>query len=74
MSRYDSVSDVYFNGRNSTSTIINVEFNSGEIVHGFLSASPYRALRTIKNDINSMFNLEIDSYGSLWEIEGTVIH
>jgi hypothetical protein len=86
MSRYDSVSNVYFTkrnvhtpsyfegnpGRNITLTIINIEFNSGEMVHGYLSATPTRTLRTIRDDINSMFNLGIGSGPySLWDIIGT---
>ena len=89
MSRYDSVSNVYFtkrnvhtpsffkdnSGRNITLTIVNIEFNSGNMVHGYLSASPSRTLRTIQNDINSMFNLGIGGGPySLWDIDGTVIH
>jgi hypothetical protein len=89
MSRYNSVSKVYFTKRNVhtpsffegnpvrniTLTIINIEFNSGEMVHGYLSASPSRTLRTIQNDINSMFNLGIgDGPYSLWDVDGTVVH
>jgi hypothetical protein len=89
MSRYDSVSNVHFTernvhtpsyfkgnpGRNITLTIINIEFNSGEMVHGYLSATPTRTLRAIRDDINSMFNLGIGSGPySLWDVDGTVIH
>jgi hypothetical protein len=45
------------------------------MVHGYLSASPSRTLRTIQNDINSMFNLGIgDGPYSLWDVDGTVVH
>jgi hypothetical protein len=88
MSRYDSVSDVYFTkrdvhtpsffkdnpGRNITLTIVNIVFNSGNMVNGYLSASPSRNLRAIKNDINSMFNLNIGDLYSLWDVDGTVVH
>lgn len=88
MSRYDSVSDVYFTqenvhtpsffknnpGRNITQTIINIVFNTGETIHGYLSAGPTKTLTTIRKDINSMFNLGIGEPYSLWGVKGTVIH
>lgn len=36
--------------------------------------NPSRSLRIIQTDLNSMFGLDIGSYASLWDVDGTVIH
>ena len=47
---------------------INIDFIDGKMTH-----SPSYLGRKIRNDINSMFGLNIDKYGSDWDIETKMV-
>ena len=78
LERYPMVRDVFFTtklirlagepnerGENDIiRNIININFMDGKMTH-----SPSYTGRRIRNDINSMFNLDIDKYGSDWGME-----
>lgn len=49
-------------------TIINIDFIDGKMTH-----SPSYMLRKIKNQINPIFGLDIESYGSDWGLEGKMV-
>lgn len=48
--------------------IININFIDGEMTH-----SPTWTSKHIRNDINSMFGLNIEEYGSDWSIEWKMV-
>lgn len=50
-------------------TIIFINFIKGEMINN----SPSYILKNIYNDLNSMFNLNIEKYGSYWDISGVVL-
>ena len=82
LERYPMVRDVFFTtksirlasepnerGENDIiRNIININFKDSEMTH-----SPTWTSKHIRNDINSMFGLEIDKYGSDWGIEWKMI-
>lgn len=49
-------------------TLIFINFTNGKMSH-----SPSYTLKKIYNDLNSMFNLNIERYGSYWDISGIVL-
>ena len=49
-------------------TIINIDFIDGKMTH-----SPSYMLRKIKNQVNPIFGLDIESYGSDWGLEGKMV-
>jgi len=49
-------------------TIINIDFIDGKMTH-----SPSYMLKKIKNQINPIFGLDIESYGSDWGLEGKMV-
>jgi hypothetical protein len=78
LERYPMVRDIFFTtkltrlggepnerGENDIiRNVININFKDGKMTH-----SPSYTGRRIRNDINSMFNLDIDKYGSDWGME-----
>ena len=78
LDRYPVVDDVFFTTKsirlagdpnergenNIIRNIININFKNGEMTN-----SPTRTSKDIRNEINSMFGLDIDKYGSDWGIE-----
>lgn len=82
LERYPMVRDVFFTtkkirlagepnerGENDiTRNIININFIDGEMTY-----SPSVMGRKIKNDINPMFGLDIETYGSDWGIEWKMV-
>jgi hypothetical protein len=78
LERYPMVRDVFFTtklirlasepnerGENDIiRNIININFIDGKMTH-----SPSYTGRQIRNDVNSMFSLDIDKYGSDWGME-----
>jgi hypothetical protein len=49
-------------------TKIHIDFIDGKMTH-----SPSYMLRKIKNQINPIFGLDIESYGSDWGLEGKMV-
>jgi len=82
LERYPMVRDVFFTtklirlasepnekGENDISrNVININFMDGKMTH-----SPTWTSKHIRNDINSMFGLDIDKYGSDWGIEWKMV-
>ena len=82
LNSYPMVSDVFFTTKdvrlagapnekgenNIVRNIININFKDGEMTH-----SPTWTSKHIRNDINSMFGLGIEEYGSYWGIEWKMI-
>jgi hypothetical protein len=78
LERYPMVRDVFFTtkltrlagepnerGENDIiRNVININFKDGKMTH----SSSYTG-RQIRNDVNSMFSLDIDKYGSDWGME-----
>ena len=82
LNSYPMVSDVFFTTKdvrlagapnekgenNIVRNIININFKDDEMTH-----SPNWTSKHIRNDINSMFGLGIEEYGSYWGIEWKMI-
>jgi hypothetical protein len=82
LERYPMVKNVFFTTKsirlagepnergenNIIRNIININFIDGEMTN-----SPTWTSKQIRNDINSMFGLDIDKYGSDWGFEWKMI-